>query len=248
MKLGRTSPIQLAGLTCITLAVAACSTDTDPGPAFPASMPGVSTSDDPSTPGADGAAAPPGTGGTGAPSPGAPSMPNGTGTSGGTEGPAGPQPTSDAPTPPAASDGGMVSTAAFDDPETKGHDAPGHVSCGDAVADCDMEAGNNCCVSAAMTTDCRQGDCGFGDTTTACDGPEDCGSGEVCCTHVNVPLGVTSACEAPSSVANGSRCQGGSTIGDFELCHTDADCDATSFCDTEGDGTFPWWAFCAARP
>lgn len=139
-------------------------------------------------------------------------------------------------------------TNAGDDPDTKGNDAPGHVSCGDAVADCDMEGGSNCCVSAAMTTDCRQGDCGFGDTTTACDGPEDCGAGEVCCTHVNVPLGVTSSCEPPNPVANGSRCAGGSTIGDFELCHTDADCDPTSFCDGEGDGTFPWWAFCAASP
>lgn len=85
-----------------------------------------------------------------------------------------------------------------------------------------------CCITrdpgggGAMGT-CIASDAMCMGATAACDGPEDCGGGEVCCARVGLG-GASTTCEASAMCASGA-------YGPFELCHAPADCtDGTDMC------------------
>jgi hypothetical protein len=149
----------------------------------------------------------------------------------------------------AASAGGGQGGLAKDDPDTLGNDTSEATSC-TGTDECNYET-HQCCVWGQNDAECKPLDeeCGSGGllgliagTPTACDGPEDCGKGDVCCVHVSID-GATSACEPESEIGEqGGRCPATGLIGDWELCHTDADCDSSKLC--EATDSFEFWAFC----
>jgi hypothetical protein len=128
-----------------------------------------------------------------------------------------------------------------DDPDTYGNDCPGVVSCSNSIAECSLET-QNCCVSAYAedATSCNEGSQCDGLASAACDGPEDCSGGQLCCISVSVGLGgadIDSRC-----VPDAGACKGG-LITNSLLCHTDDTCPADKP-SCEPIGNLPWWGIC----
>jgi hypothetical protein len=96
---------------------------------------------------------------------------------------------------------------------------PGVITCGPELA-CDVEEDGACCITVADLSgpkySCTKPACsgGFVNIPQPCDGPEDCGSGEVCCGSASQQGGGVK-CAASCSSPNGQS---------FELCHKDDDC------------------------
>lgn len=136
-----------------------------------------------------------------------------------------------------------------DDPATQGHDGAGIVGCGDPDQDgvgtlCSLND-HVCCLSrddgnsAACTTRAR---CGFSELSIACDGPEDCSGGEVCCF---LPAGVDAdggTVEAQSACAEDCASLGAGAV---VRCHHASDCGDAGTCQV--DPTSPWWGVCATE-
>jgi len=84
----------------------------------------------------------------------------------------------------------------------------------------------HCCFddySSQHNGGCSTNTCSFEIT---CDGPEDCGAGQVCCAHaVNDPtdgtIGYLLACQS-----------GGCATGDWEICHPTTGCSTGTTCVT----------------
>ncbi len=125
-----------------------------------------------------------------------------------------------------------------DDPATPGNDSPEATACTGA-ATCPYSS-HSCCVAGLGDAECIDGTtCPSGGllpkARTVCDGPEDCGTGEVCCVAVN-PTGASNTCEASCEDVSG-------LIGVWQLCHTDDDCPADKG-SCAADDSFPFWGFC----
>lgn len=60
-------------------------------------------------------------------------------------------------------------------------------------------------------------------TAAACDGPEDCSGGDVCCAQSSGSGGFSFEMTCVAA----AMCEGGGFTGPFELCHTMADCNTT---------------------
>jgi len=76
-----------------------------------------------------------------------------------------------------------------------------------------------CCVTMAgggASAACIAADAECMGATADCDGPEDCGGGDLCCARVGLG-GVAIACESATSCMPGG-------FGPFELCHSETDC------------------------
>jgi hypothetical protein len=71
-------------------------------------------------------------------------------------------------------------------------------------------------VSAALTCTSPADCAGKGGLPVACDGPEDCGTGQHCCMSMGPPLN--------------PGCTSGSCSNGFALCHSTADCVAGENC------------------
>jgi hypothetical protein len=65
-----------------------------------------------------------------------------------------------------------------------------------------------------------------------CDGPEDCGDGQICC--VTAPPNVKTQCVVPQ------HCY--TIAGESVFCHADADCPAGQICNALAEA--PFWGFC----
>ncbi len=113
-----------------------------------------------------------------------------------------------------SADGGVVVVDA-----STADGSTGRIDCGMMTCDAATE---ECCVmgvgSGMVTTSCipMGGTC-MGGGTAACDGPEDCASGDVCCGTGGG--GSFSVDCAPSAMCGGFT--------SFELCHTAGDCTDT---------------------
>ena len=81
----------------------------------------------------------------------------------------------------------------------------GVVNCGDVICDINSKV---CCIGLSGST-CEDS-CGLFSAAQKCDGPEDCGVGQICC--VGFPSGAT--------CTDSNQCPGNQE----ELCHEDADC------------------------
>lgn len=84
---------------------------------------------------------------------------------------------------------------------------PEVVDCGGAACTLPAEI---CCVGFAGAA--CSASCGFGTLPVRCDGPEDCGAGEVCCESMNT----------------GALCAAECVADQEQRCHTDEDCSGTS--------------------
>ncbi len=127
-----------------------------------------------------------------------------------------------------------------DDPATLGNDCPGVVTCTDAVDACSL-ATQNCCVKAydAKKVSCNEGTACDGLASAACDGPEDCGGGQVCC--ISVTLKGAGADIDHRCVSDATQCSGG-LITNSVMCHTDDDCESPKAC--QKIGNLPFWGSC----
>lgn len=118
---------------------------------------------------------------------------------------------------------------------TPGIDCKGVVACGGTPAEphaCPL-ATHTCCVTGIPTAEnvtCYTGkdSCEGSEGVTPCDGPEDCGDGDVCC--VTLTPAPRTACVPASD------CQG--TV----FCHTDDDCKAGQSCPESSIS--PFWGYC----
>ena len=90
---------------------------------------------------------------------------------------------------------------------------PDQVICGDISCDTTTSV---CCVGLTGSECVAGSTCGGFSAPQACDGPEDCASGSICC--VGFPSGA-------SCVADGA-CPSGQN----ELCHVNSDCRGTDSC------------------
>lgn len=133
-----------------------------------------------------------------------------------------------------AGDGQSSGPAAtcVDSPSILGAECPGVVWCTER-GPCDQR--DKICCLTAFTADCSaRSDCGL-EQRAACDGPEDCGAGSVCCARDGVAL-----CMPPAECPEPQR-----------ACHSDADCEAKR-CARGFPGTFGGvpvtyladWGFC----
>ncbi len=127
------------------------------------------------------------------------------------------------------------------DKGTRGNTCPGVVTCGTVEA-CSLTT-QNCCVSdyKADAASCNEGTTCKGLVSAACDGPEDCGGGQVCCISVSLTTSAPFAAIQHRCVADAKKCTGGSLVNRL-LCHTDAQCAAGEGC--EAIGNLPWWGIC----
>lgn len=129
---------------------------------------------------------------------------------------------------------------AGDDPTTPGSECDDVVTCGGSQDDphaCPLDT-HTCCVSgppAETTVNCYEGKaaCKGIESTTPCDGSEDCGQGSICCVTPPGAVVITECrafadCDEPSE----------GTI----FCHSDADCPEGKACSSPETAT--WWGFC----
>lgn len=100
--------------------------------------------------------------------------------------------------------------------------SPGNVVCNFGATVCDAKQGEQCCVlietgkiigASCVTGECTPGAGQFGESF-ACDGPEDCANGSICCAY----RGGSAAC------AKSETCDLNSDH--VQLCHTQNDCQA----------------------
>jgi hypothetical protein len=92
----------------------------------------------------------------------------------------------------------------------------GVVTCGDT--ECDLTAGNVCCVSMSGSECTAAAECSGGFSAPQhCDGPEDCSASERCCAYAPILTSTPGAfCEATcETTPNGSH---------SDLCHDDGQC------------------------
>ncbi len=140
-----------------------------------------------------------------------------------------------------ADDAGEVPTCADDVAMTPGIECKAFVACGGTLAEPQVcpRATHTCCVSGVPSKDtvnCHLGTsaCTGSETVTPCDGPEDCGNGQVCCVSP-ISAQVTTECRAPDKCDDASE--------GIMFCHTDADCPGGKTCVPP---TFAsWWGFCS---
>ena len=125
---------------------------------------------------------------------------------------------------------------------TRGNTCPGVVTCGNAVEACSLTT-QNCCVTDYKpdAASCNEGSTCKGLASAACDGPEDCSGGQVCCISVSLTTSAPFAAIQHRCVADASKCTGGGLVNRL-LCHTDAECAAGEGC--EPIGNLPWWGIC----
>ena len=131
-------------------------------------------------------------------------------------------PVVDTGTVPAADTG----TAPATDTGTGGSALAGKVNCGDKGLVC-TTASSPCCIAynpiSGSAFSCTKTCSGFGKISVPCDGPEDCGSGNVCCFRFDGSFSASAKCEASSA------CKGG-TRNEAVSCHTNADCPSSMTC------------------
>jgi hypothetical protein len=138
----------------------------------------------------------------------------------------------------AAGNGADADVTAPDADLGGGADAANGVACGDTVCDPDSEV---CCITQGSgpppgetTTECTAPDACEGSAAT-CDGPEDCGDGEVCCGSFG---GGGGGGGTGSAECTAETCQ-------FTICHTADDCpNDTDQCCDYGFGSSICTSFC----
>jgi len=123
--------------------------------------------------------------------------------------------------------GGMMPDASFG--------PPGELTCGLNGTTMTCSPGQLCCAVFVPTTQihCRTGSCMNGESTFACDGPEDCSGGQVCCMDFNAILAF---CAASCNTSQNQQ----------EVCHTGATCptQAPHCCTSNGSPS----GICVATP
>jgi hypothetical protein len=119
----------------------------------------------------------------------------------------------------AVTDGGTHSDAGAADDQSL------VVSCGEDT--CPRES-QVCCFTGypGLTTTCTASD-SCGELVAACDGPEDCSDGDICCGD-----------QSGAACKKASECTGFTAA---QLCHTSADCPETNNCH---DSDFVAWPIC----
>jgi hypothetical protein len=108
----------------------------------------------------------------------------------------------------------LVSSAADQGTGADGGSPQVGVPCGTSL--CNTSGGLACC---EISQTCVAPPCMPGEQTDACDGPEDCPTGSVCCLYVDPFFGT--ACSPSCSQMGGQR---------GRICHTAADCEPGQMC------------------
>lgn len=106
----------------------------------------------------------------------------------------------------------------------------GELAC-PGVSGCSCGGADICCVTADVASSSSSATCSSEATCRnlafTCDGPEDCGSEEVCCAIMT--SGGGSSCIAPS------ECFG---LDEHVMCRSDDDCESLEHCTPAAPGTF----------
>ncbi len=135
-----------------------------------------------------------------------------------------------------------------DDGQTPGNDRRGIVSCGETSA-CDLGV-QQCCIETYSSEGvrCIDGDrCAQGSYPLACDGPEDCTTGQACCVKVSArdslfPNSAEGQCLPEAQCNYRIKLIPPPIEIELRVCHRDEDCPAARRCIP--DDTFPWWGYC----